>query len=108
MKVINKIIHEISNDTKPHALEVAKELGKQCVGNKVLMDDAATCLRDDCRYIQDIATRLKDVADREWGDGELIDWYINSVNGNDPPKWTEEHIRELLHDFHVIRKGADE
>ena len=36
--------------------------------------------------------------------GTLVDWYINSVSGDDTPVWTEEHIDELLKDFYVIPK----
>ena len=32
----------------------------------------------------------------------LIDWYIASVNEKDEPKWTEEHLKELLNDFVII------
>lgn len=31
----------------------------------------------------------------------LADWYISSVD-EEPPVWTEEHIKELLEDFYVI------
>lgn len=34
----------------------------------------------------------------------LADWYINSVNEKDTPLWTEEHLTELLNDFHLIPK----
>ena len=35
----------------------------------------------------------------------LCDWFINSVD-NDDPIWTEEHIEELLKDFLIIpRRG---
>ena len=43
---LEDIIRRI-DDPKPYALKVAKELRKQSIGNKVVMDDAAECLVDD-------------------------------------------------------------
>ena len=37
-----------------------------------------------------------------YGIGILTDWYINSVSDQDEPKWTPEHLEELLNDFYVI------
>lgn len=108
MEALKHIVNEIKKDKKPYALKVARELEEQSIGNRVVLEDAATCLRDDCAYIRKIATQIDDVLSREWGEGELTDWYINSVSSNDVHKWTEEHIRQLLEDFHVIRKLADE
>ena len=42
--------------------------------------------------------------DNSWGEGILQDWYIHSVNPDDPPQWTDEHIEELCKDFYVIPK----
>lgn len=47
--------------------------------------------------------RLVDL-DNSWGEGILQDWYIHSVNPDDPPQWTDEHIEELCKDFYVIPK----
>lgn len=44
---------------------------------------------------------LKDI---EVDKGYLEDWFISSVN-DDPPVWTEKHIRELIGDFHLIPRG---
>ena len=38
--------------------------------------------------------------------GYLMDWYINSVSGEDVPVWTEEHIDELVKDFALYPKTA--
>ena len=42
--------------------------------------------------------------DDSWGEGILQDWYIHSVNPDDIPQWTDEHIEELCKDFYVIPK----
>lgn len=42
--------------------------------------------------------------DDSWGEGILQDWYIHSVNPDDKPQWTDEHIEELCDDFYVIPK----
>lgn len=42
--------------------------------------------------------------DNSWGEGILQDWYIHSVNPDDIPQWTDEHIEELCKDFYVIPK----
>lgn len=42
--------------------------------------------------------------DNSWGEGILQDWYIYSVNPDDEPQWTDEHIEELCRDFYVIPK----
>lgn len=38
---------------------------------------------------------------------DLSDWYISSVNQDDSPVWTEEHIEELFNDFYLIPKEAE-
>lgn len=38
----------------------------------------------------------------------LYDWYITSVSPEDEPVWTDRHIEELLNDFYVIPKEAEE
>ena len=38
----------------------------------------------------------------------LCDWYITSVSPEDEPVWTDRHIEELLNDFYVIPKEAEE
>ena len=59
------IVSEIRKDKKPYALKVAKELDKCAFfGDRALMEDAATCLRDDCKYIKDIADRMEAATER--------------------------------------------
>jgi len=59
------IVAEIRKDKKPYALKVAKELDNRATfGDRVLLDDAATCLRDDCKYIKDIADRIESANER--------------------------------------------
>ena len=62
---LDDIVSEIRKDKKPYALKVAKELEKSSFGDRVLMDDAATCLRDDCTYIKEIAGRVEGAEKRE-------------------------------------------
>ena len=42
--------------------------------------------------------------EKAWDYGTLYDWYISSVDDAADPKWTPEHIEELLNDFYVIPK----
>lgn len=37
--------------------------------------------------------------------GTLVDWYISSVDKDDTPVWTEEHIKELMNDFYIVVKS---
>lgn len=59
------IVSEIRKDKKPYALKVAKGLKNYATfGYRVILDDAATCLRDDCKYIKDIADRIESANER--------------------------------------------
>lgn len=49
---------EIQNDKEPYALKIAKEL-REAVGDRVLHDQAAQCLEDDCDYLKKIAESIK-------------------------------------------------
>lgn len=60
---LEEIIRRI-DDPKPYALKVAKELRKQSIGNKVVMDDAAACLVDDCGEFKNIVKKLRNVVRR--------------------------------------------
>ncbi len=35
----------------------------------------------------------------------LSDWYLSSISDEEPPVWTEEHLKELFNDFYVIPKN---
>ena len=59
------IVSEIRKDKKPYALKVAEELEDATCGDRVLMEDAATCLRDDSTYIKEIADRVEAAKERE-------------------------------------------
>ena len=50
--------NEVLADKEPYALKVAKEL-RQAVGDRVLLDQAAQCLEDDCDYLKKIAESIK-------------------------------------------------
>lgn len=39
--------------------------------------------------------------------GHLYDWYQNSVT-DDPPVWTDEHIKEMFCDFYMIPRQEKE
>ena len=48
------------------------------------------------------------IEDIEVDEGYLGDWYIDSVNNDDPPVWSDEHIAELVGDFHLIPREREE
>lgn len=37
----------------------------------------------------------------------LDDWYLSSIDNNEPPIWTEDHIKELCNDFILIPKNEN-
>lgn len=51
--------------------------------------------------------RLVDL-EKAMDESTLCDWYITSVSPEDEPVWTDRHIEELLNDFYVIPKEAEE
>lgn len=63
IECLEDIIRSI-DDPKPYAMKVAKELRKQSIGNKVVMDDAAACLEDDCREFKNIVKELRNIVRR--------------------------------------------
>jgi hypothetical protein len=48
----------------------------------------------------------KFIEDEAVDEGFLQDWYMNAINEEEPPIWTEEHIYELTQDFIIIPKSA--
>lgn len=40
--------------------------------------------------------------------GYLQDWYQNSIDGEVPPIWTNEHLNELTKDFYLIPKQKED
>ena len=52
---------------------------------------------------QGLLLKKEDAVDK----GYLYDWYIHSVN-DDEPVWTESHIEELCNDFILIPKAEAE
>ena len=38
---------------------------------------------------------------------QLMNWYIKSFDSNRLPKWTEEHIDELLKEYFVVPRTKD-
>ena len=65
-ETISDIINEIRRDTTPSSAKVAVELEEQTTGNRVLLQDAATCLRDDEHYLKELADRLEAAARRAY------------------------------------------
>ena len=65
IETLSNIVSEIRKDKKPYALKVAKRLEESTCGDRVLMEDAANCLRDDCDYIKKIADRVEAAEQRE-------------------------------------------
>lgn len=51
--------------------------------------------------MEDIKTFIENNSVNE---GFLMDWYQSSVNEEDPPVWTDEHIHEVYGDFYLIPK----
>lgn len=37
----------------------------------------------------------------------LDDWYLSSLDNNEPPIWTEDHIKELCNDFILFPKNEN-
>ena len=65
-ETIEDIIKEIRQDSTPYSAKVADELENQTIGNRVLLEDAATCLRDDELYIKGLANRFEAAATRAY------------------------------------------
>lgn len=42
-----------------------------------------------------------------YDEATLVDWYISSVNAQDTPVWTIEHIEELVQDFYIIPRNVE-
>lgn len=49
-------------------------------------------------------TKFIDVSKYSISEDLLYDWYISSVDSNDDPKWTPNHLEELQNDFYLIPK----
>ena len=49
-------------------------------------------------------TKFIDVNRYSISEGLLYDWYISSIDSNDDPKWTLDHLGELQNDFYLIPK----
>lgn len=49
-ETLTDIEEEIRADQDPYSAKIAAELDEQTVGNRVVMQDAAQCLRDDEAY----------------------------------------------------------
>ena len=46
---------------------------------------------------------VKELLSKACKEVDLIQWFISSVDANEPV-WTDEHIEELLKDYILIRK----
>lgn len=55
-------------------------------------------------YIKQLENQVKGLSNKMVTEGYLQNWYINSINTEIPPKWSEEHIEELCRDFDVYVK----
>lgn len=40
------------------------------------------------------------------GVGYLQDWHRQSIDGTQPPAWTDDHLNELSKDFRLLPKGG--
>lgn len=63
-ETLSDIVAEIRRDKTPYVLKVAAALDNAS-GDKVLNDDAAKCLRDDCDYTSGLADRIEAAQERE-------------------------------------------
>ena len=67
-------------------------------------DDAIEAVMQVPSAQPDIRSIIKDMAvDEKY----LSQWYQDSVM-DDPPYWTDEHIKEVLYDFYLIPKQENE
>jgi hypothetical protein len=57
-ETIPDIVSEVLRDDPPYSAKIAGELREAQSGDKVLNDQAASCLEDDEKYIKDIARRV--------------------------------------------------
>lgn len=63
-------------------------------------DDGYKQAQQDAQPDQSIKEKSVDI-------GYLHDWYQNSVT-DDPPVWTDEHIKEMFCDFYMIPRQEKE
>ena len=62
----------------------------------------------DARHMERLEDHRKFLEEESHDEGELAEWYIHSVSSDDPPVWTEAHLRELVQDYWLIPKPMDE
>ena len=60
------------------------------------------------RNMERLEDHRKFLEEESHDEGELAEWYITSVSQDDPPVWTEAHLRELVQDYWLIPKPMDE
>lgn len=72
----------------------------------VQIDDAFSRWQEEAKKLEE-EWDAKPLEDIEVDYGYVGDWYISSVT-DDPPIWTDDHIKELVYDFHLIPKQEDE
>ena len=78
-ETLTDIEEEIRADKDPYSAKIAAELDEQTVGNRVVMQDAAQCLRDDEAYIKGLADRIAAARKRELK--EIVDAISELRNG---------------------------
>nr|DAW62942.1 MAG TPA: hypothetical protein [Caudoviricetes sp.] len=103
--------------SKERMLEMAKKLASMdfCPEQKVFYKNILRMVKADvegrllvlpCK-VEKYEKRLVDL-EKAMDKSTLCDWYITSVSPKDEPVWTDRHIEELLNDFYVIPKEAEE
>lgn len=78
-ETLTDIEEEIRADQDPYSAKIAAELDEQTVGNRVVIQDAAQCLRDDEAYIKGLADRIAAARKRELK--EIVDAISELRNG---------------------------
>lgn len=103
--------------SKERMLEMAKKLASMdfCPEQRVFYKNILRMVKADtegrllvlpCK-VGKYEKRLVDL-EKAMDKSTLYDWYITSVSPEDEPVWTDRHIEELLNDFYVIPKEAEE
>ena len=111
MSIPNESVHGIADDM----LELANKLQeKGKLPPNYTADDLARDLRDyanrlhDANYMERLAEHRKFLDETAHDEGDLAQWYIDSVIPTDKPVWTKEHLEELVQDYWMIPKPMDE
>ena len=111
MSILHEKVMDVADGLHTFA-EKVERLGK--IPKEYTARDLACDIRAYANRLMDAQYREKLDAHRQFLDeeahdeGELADWYIASVSKDDPPVWTEKHLKELVGDYWLIPRPMDE